>query len=136
MIRENEFKIYDSFFEIEIDNRKIVLLRRILDEIDFMGNSIESIIEDAYLDVAENGYEHEEIEQCFMLILRLLSMELGYIRYDYDPEHENGKFHPLHHLDINYSSKGTYKLGMNNKIQINDFVDLLDVKKECRYIKE
>lgn len=101
-----------------------------------MGNSIESIIEDAYLDVAENGYEHEEIEQCFMLILRLLSMELGYIRYDYDPEHENGKFHPLHHLDINYSSKGTYKLGMNNKIQINDFVDLLDVKKECRYIKE
>lgn len=136
LIRENEFKIYDSFFEIEIDNRKIVLLRRILDEIDFMGNSIESIIEDAYLDVAENGYEHEEIEQCFMLILRLLSMELGYIRYDYDPEHENGKFHPLHHLDINYSSKGTYKLGMNNKIQINDFVDLLDVKKECRYIKE
>ena len=70
------------------------------------------------------------------MILRLLSMELGYIRYDYDPEHENGKFHPLHHLDINYSSKGTYKLGMNNKIQINDFVDLLDVKKECRYIKE
>lgn len=35
-----------------------------------------------------------------------------------------------------YWYKGTYKLGMNNKIQINDFVDLLDEKKECRYIKE
>lgn len=132
---DNEFKIYDSTFEIEIDNRRIVLLRRLLDEIDFMGNSIETIIEDAYLDVADNGYENEEIEQGFMLILRLLSMELGYIRYDYDPEHENGRLHPLHHLDINYSSKGTYKLGMNNKIPINDFVDLLDVKKECRYIQ-
>ena len=29
-----------------------------------------------------------------------------------------------------YWYKGTYK------IQINDFVDLLDEKKECRYIKE
>lgn len=29
-----------------------------------------------------------------------------------------------------------YLKKMNNKIQINDFVDLLDVKKECRYIKE
>ena len=35
-----------------------------------------------------------------------------------------------------YWYKGTYKLGMNNKTQINDFVDLPDEKKECRYIKE
>lgn len=29
-----------------------------------------------------------------------------------------------------------YLKKMNNKIQIKDFVDLLDVKKECRYMKE
>lgn len=30
-----------------------------------------------------------------------------YIRYDHDPDREDAKRHPLHHLDINYSSYGT-----------------------------
>lgn len=58
------------------------------------------------------------------------------IRYDYDPDHENGTMHPLHHLDVNYSSQGTYKLGMNRKIQTDEFVDMLDVKTACRYIQK
>ena len=82
------------------------------------------------------GYTDEEVDQCFGLILRMLSMELGYIRYDYDPDHENGTMHPLHHLDVNYSSQGTYKLGMNRKIQTDEFVDMLDVKTACRYIQK
>lgn len=130
-----EVKVYDPVWDMEIDFRKIVLLERMLKEIDFKEKTIDSIIESAYLDVADDGYTNEEIDKCFRLILRLMSMELGYIRYDYDPEHVNGNLHPLHHLDINYSSKGTYKLGMNGKINDDEFVDMLDIKTECRYVQ-
>lgn len=134
-VDENKFKVYDPTWDMEIDLRKNALLERMLKEIDFKEKSIDSIIENAYLDVAEEGYANEEIDKCFGLILGLLSMELGYIRYDYDPEHENGTLHPLHHLDINYSSKGTYKLGMNKKIDRDEFVDMLDIKTECRFVQ-
>lgn len=132
---ENRVKVYDPVFDMEIDLRKSVLLERMLKEIDFKKKTVDSVIESAYLDVAEDGYTNEEVDKCFGLIMRLMSMELGYIRYDYDPEHENGNLHPLHHLDINYSSKGTYKLGMNEKINEDDFVDMLDIKTECRYVQ-
>lgn len=134
-IDKNEFKVYDPTWDMEIDLRKIALLERMLNEIDFKEKSIDSIIENAYLDVAEEDYTNEEIDKCFGLILRLMSMELGYIRYDYDPEHVNGNLHPLHHLDINYSSKGTYKLGIKKKINEGEFVDMLDTKTECRFVQ-
>lgn len=68
------------------------------------------------------------------MILRLFTTELGYIRYDYDEIHQNGNLHPLNHLDINYSSKGSYKLGLKKRIEIEEFLDILDVQTECRYV--
>ena len=84
--------------------------------------------------MSEEEYTEDEIDNCFSLVMRLLSMELGYIRYDYDAEHENGTLHPLYHLDVNCSSKGTYKLGVNRKMKREDFIDLLDINTNCKYI--
>lgn len=131
---ENVYKIYDAILDMEIDNRIIVLLERMLVRIDFAKNTVDEIIENAYLDVSEEDYTEKEISNCFGLMLRLLSLELGYIRYDYDFEHANGDLHPLHHLDINYSSKGTYKLGLKRKMEEDEFIDLLDIKTECKYV--
>lgn len=125
----------DSISDIRINNRSVALLERMLEKIDFEESSIDEIIEEAYLDVAEDGYSDKDIDRCFGLILRLLSMELGYIRYDYDPERENGRLHPLYHVDINYSTKGTYKLGMNKKMEVAEFIDMLDTKTDCRYVQ-
>lgn len=127
-------RIYDTAQDMEIDSRLLVLLRRMLEKIDFEKNSVEKIFEDAYLDVAEDGYTDTEISKCFGLILNLLSTELGYIRYDHDPKHENGVLHPLHHLDVNFSVRGTYKFGLNKDVEIDEFVDMLDTKTACRYI--
>lgn len=132
---EENYRVYDPNSNTEIDNRKIALMERMLDLIDFEGKTVEDIIEEAYLDVAVEGYTGDEVDQCFGLVLRLLTMELGYIRYDYDPKNFKGRIHPLHHMDINYSSVGTYKLGLTRKIQMEEFVDMLDVKTECRYIQ-
>lgn len=62
-------------------------------------------------------------------------METGYIRYDYDPVHENQKLHPLHHLDVNYSGSVTYKLGLKKHIELEEMRDILDVSTECKYLK-
>lgn len=132
--RDITYRIYDSVSGIEIDNRLTALMKRMLDQIDFTQNTVDEMIEKAYFDVSGEGYTENEVENCFKLILRLLSMETGYIRYDYDPIHENGTLHPRYHFDVNYSSKGTYKLGINKKMTTEDFVDLLDIKTECRYI--
>lgn len=132
--RDTVYKIYDSILGIELDSRLTALMKRMLGQIDFFHNTIDEIIEKAYFDVSGEEYTEDEVEKCFNLILRLLSMESGYIRYDYDYGHENGKQHPLYHFDVNYSSKGTYKLGINKKMKEEDFIDLLDTKTECRYI--
>ncbi len=89
---------------MEIDSRLIVLMERMLEQIDFIENTVDEIIEKAYFDVSEEGYTEAEVDNCFNLIMRLLSMELGYIRYDYDQEHKE------------------------------DFIDLLDINKDCKYI--
>lgn len=130
----DNYRIYDLILNMEIDNRLIVLMERILNQIDFEESTMDEIIEKAYFDVAEEGYSEDEVGRCFNLVMRLLSMELGYIRYDDDPEHENGALHPRYHLDVNYSSKGTYKLGLNSGMRKEDFIGLLDIKTNCKYI--
>lgn len=43
-------------------------------------------------------------EYVFWFDIELLSMELGYIRYDYDPGNKMGETpSALYHVDINYS---------------------------------
>lgn len=70
------------------------------------------------------------------LLEEIFQFEPSYIRYDFDPLKENGKFHPLHHLDINYSTYGTYKLGLNHNIEKQDFEDTLNILSECSYLEE
>ena len=111
-------------------------MESMLQEIDFSSYTIDEIIERAYFDVSEEEYVEDEVSNSFRLVLQLLSMELGYIRYDYDEEHENGDLHPLCHFDINYSTKGTYKLGLRGRIEKKEFIDLLDSKTKCYYVME
>ena len=64
----------------------------------------------------------------------LLKYDLGYIWYDIDPEHENGKLHPLYHLDICLDNSATYKIGLNQEIRFDNFKDILDTTTESWYI--
>lgn len=132
---ENDsYAIYDPVLDMEVNNREISLMRTILDRIDFINSTVETMLESIYYDMEGEEYAGIEIERCWGILMRMFSLELGYIRYDYDPEHVNGDFHPPHHLDINYSAKCTYKLGLKEKISINDFTDLLDIQTKCKYL--
>lgn len=64
----------------------------------------------------------------------LLISEEGYIRYDYDEEHENGHHHPINHFDVFFSNSSTFKLGLHSRTDIDAFIDLLDSNTECHYV--
>jgi hypothetical protein len=70
-----------------------------------------------------------------MILEEIFQSEPAYIRYDVDPKNENGKLHPLNHLDINYSTYGTYKIGLEKHIEKLSFDDFLNIRSDCFFLK-
>lgn len=70
------------------------------------------------------------------LLEQIFQFEAAYIRYDIDPKNENKKLHPLIHFDVNYSSQGTYKLGLESKIIAAGFENLLNIQTDCYFLSE
>lgn len=68
------------------------------------------------------------------VIVKLLSTEYGYLRYDDDKEHEEAEMHPRYHLYINCANNCTYKLGLKKAIDYNWLRDCLDNEKPCKII--
>ncbi|HFC8471183.1 TPA: hypothetical protein ACFP3X_000131 [Neisseria subflava] len=82
-----------------------------------------------------NDDESCNIELVYKILNSLLIMEDGYLRYDHDKTHENGKLHPLHHYDIFYESGNTFKIGLTEKIEVENLIDFVDTTTDCHYIE-
>lgn len=65
----------------------------------------------------------------------LVQADDGYVRLDHDPDRENGDLHPLNHLDIFYSQSATFKLGLRNRYEVMQFLDVLNIKSDCSFIE-
>ncbi|MGO1249723.1 hypothetical protein [Psychrobacter sp.] len=76
-----------------------------------------------------------DIDLGISILEEIFQFEPSYIRYDYDETHEKGKKHPLNHFDICYSSHGTFKIGLEKRIDSAFFEDILDLNTDCIYIK-
>ncbi|MBU5349142.1 hypothetical protein [Paenibacillus lautus] len=74
------------------------------------------------------------IDEIWLLIKELILLEPGYLRYDFDQKHANGRLHPLHHLDINYTNHISFKIGLESGYLKEHFIDLLDLRTDCRYL--
>ena len=72
--------------------------------------------------------------QIWGLFRDLLVSEEGYIRYDYDEEHQNAHYHPINHFDVFFSNNSTFKIGLHSRTDIDAFIDLLDSNTECHYV--
>lgn len=81
-------------------------------------------------------FELSDDEPGLYLLEEIFLFEPSYIRYDIDPKNENGKLHPLIHFDINYSSYGTYKIGLEKNINDVEFENILNILTECLYLYE
>lgn len=69
------------------------------------------------------------------LLEELFQFEPGYIRYDVDQDRLNGRIHPVHHVDVNYSQYGTFKLGLDAAIDDIFFENMQDIRTDCVFLQ-
>ena len=132
---ENEGAFRFSYYENEyVDSRLISQALAII--------SCDKFQEKCSLDFITPISSEEDYNENFWIFLReILLTEDGYIRYDHDEDGYNTALgngyqhrHPLHHFDLFYTNKATFKLGLKAAITNDDFYDLLDVKTDCKYL--
>ena len=123
---------YKGYFEF--DNISSSLLLSILEQNDIISDTFENIGEKIFEIILYNEWESIDYNGFCVLIKGLMMFEPGYIRYDYDPEHASEELHPLHHLDVFYSSNCTAKLGLKDNIDIEWLIDLLNIRTKCKYV--
>lgn len=77
---------------------------------------------------------YEATPDFWSVFRELLIFEDGYIRYDHDAENEAGDLHPLHHLDVCYSSSPAFKLGLKKPLTSASLIDALEPSTNCSYV--
>lgn len=145
--KDDTFRIYDNEIDIDIDSKVISLLIRMFEKFEKIKNddlksiTFEKFFTELYeaadesndVEVADES-KNIEVEVLWKLINRMTLFDVGYLRYDYDEKYKNGKLHPLNHLDINYESSCTYKIGLKDKIRLDQLIDVVDVVSECSFL--
>lgn len=107
--------------------------------LELISNAI-SILDDVKCDSIIDVYESRDEEDAFLnikayeLLEYFWAHEPCYLRYDYDPKSCNGALHPLNHLDINISLKGSYKLGLKSKLSPYEFENIVNKNTDCYYL--
>ena len=129
VILKDEIWYFYSREGIQIDNKmsseiiSLVTHSRIFEAQDF------SSFIDPIFDMSEYNAD------IWPLIRELMLAEDAYMRYDWDEERQNGHIHPLHHLDIYYSSAGTFKLGLDQRVERTALSSMLNAQTACHYLK-
>lgn len=84
----------------------------------------------------------DENPDFWVVVKHLMTYEIGYIRYDDDPNafrkaSKRGvpKQHPRYHYDINLDSQATFKIGLQRQLTPDAFVDFLNNKKDRDVVK-
>lgn len=127
--RETEINFYLNNREIEIDLYILEILSTLCKNNWFSdtneGNHDILTFIESYGDLLSDFNIPKELESDLWSVIKtLLTFEPGYIRYDYDVDNYKEHIHPLHHIDINYWDIGTFKLGFNSNIKIEDRLKL------------
>ena len=79
--------------------------------------------------------EASEVDELIWALLReLMVAEDAYMRYDWDEECADGHRHPIHHLDLYYSSGSSFKVGLAAGIDQESLISILDVDVDCHYL--
>lgn len=147
-----ENKYYSIVFPFKLDKEEGKLSLSYLNNIEVDSYLIsktksaincENFHDSCVLDFADSLFDYEnEGEEVWSFIKELMMLEDGYIRFDNDPIGYNTAYekgfphkHPTNHYDLFYTNRATFKVGLNSHDTIDEFIDLLNVKTDCRYIK-
>ena len=139
---ENKYFSIKFPFQIKIEEKEIKfyinnieLNSIILSAIRYAFLNISNSIRDILSQIKEE-YEQINIDEIEEIIIAMLLLDDGYLRYDHDAKNENGKLHPLDHLDIFYTNNSV-KLGLSGRLSQKNFVKIISKKyDECCYLIE
>lgn len=134
-LRENSNQFILSCNSFDIDSGVCSILSTVFNDISDT-TSLESILEKLWDTMDDTGDSKDETRSVTQLITFLLSFEPGYIRFDHDEKNAKGDLHPINHLDINYHSNTSYKLGLTSMVDIYDLIDIIDIYTDCMYISK
>lgn len=137
LLKESNESLLTLFEEQIIDSQTITILFAILGEKMFIYKSIDNML-DSFMDtmndfgIRDNGY----VQFCWSLLLHLLTFETGYLRYDHDedPGRIDDRRHPIDHLDFFYSGNNTFKIGLKDRIGVNDLKKIVDINEKCCFL--
>lgn len=130
-ININEKQVTIHFRDIQLGLYSISNIRGALDEL-FQGFLKGHRTLEESNDISSGALVVDELR----FVEHILSNEFGYVRYDYDKNNENGRFHPLNHLDFNYN-KGTFKIGLYRRLTPYEFISVFGCipQKECSFLE-
>lgn len=128
--------IYDSISDLELNATNLAILKSLYNENTFEQSQGLLDLETELIQILDSFEEQSIQNNIWEILKQLFIFEPGYLRFDYDEKHQNGRFHPLNHLDVNYSSDSTFKIGLNKTIDCESFIDILDLKTESYYITD
>lgn len=126
-------RIYDAKTGLDIDSMLVSTLIGIFEK-----NNKDNFSFDSFFDgimCGENNLRNVDAEQLWEIVKVISTYDLGYIRYDYDEEHQNGLLHPTNHLDICLDTAATYKIGLEKSLNFEKFKDILDITTNCFFLK-
>lgn len=123
-----------NYYDEQLSFKEIGILKSL-----FLNNSIFTTIEsffDEFLSTMDifSVKTQKEFDFYFSLFLFLLKFETGYIRFDHDIKGADLETHPENHFDIFFSKPASFKLGINNNVSIEEFIDILDPDSLCYYL--
>lgn len=118
---------FSSHAHPKIDHRATSIVMGLLTEIKRPGITA--------LDLATHVDEATQFDpHAWDLLLELLTVEDGYIRYDDDEENADGDRHPQHHVDVFYSNHTKFKLGLLSHGSQDELFDMLNILTDCHYV--
>lgn len=75
----------------------------------------------------------ENLQNVWPVMISLMTYELGYVRYDVDPDNYEKAVkkgtplqHSLNHMDCCYSSAATFKVGLQDALSPNQLIEIMD----------
>ena len=135
-LKEQEQYLLSEFQGRIIDSRTIAILSSVVENEDIR-KSIYNMF-DGFMEIMNEFDIDDDVygEFCWELLLYLLSFETGYLRYDHDENKERVDkiMHPVDHIDLFYSGNTTFKVGLADRIEVEDLRSIVDIKEKCYWL--
>ncbi|MGQ7344245.1 hypothetical protein ACTGYA_06710 [Streptococcus suis] len=134
---DGEMKVFfrSRSHDIEFDSFKISQILAIINIIDDNEFTWGDTWVEELMELLFGERESIETIDIFYVVNDFLTFDFGYLRFDNDPEH-SAINHPRYHIDTAMNKKATFKIGLHDLMDINQFTDFLNNSTTIKFIEK